>query len=264
MILVIEDALSEILVSGFKDLQANPSQVTDVLSMDANKLQSLQTVLSTTPVKIIRGYPRVPTVLPCIAIMLSGDEETEIGLGDVSDDEDITVNSATDILTEVHKDTNGQYLQLTNRPVAEVTSYLDSQGLPIEYSYTNFQLGKIYVSNIPSFPVTVIYDYNSLCTENIEALFDSNYRLEVWTMNGDLTVQLYHLLRYIMLKNRPQFLSLGLMIQRMGGSDFKPVTSFFPDFVYTRVLTFSTKLTVSVPLLNAPYVQSIVGNEILI
>lgn len=81
----------------------------------------------------------------------------------------------------------------------------------------------------------------------ITTLFQPTYRLEVWTDNGDLTTQLYTVLKWIMLASRNYLSEVGLIGQRLGGTDFEPAPEYFPTFVYRRALLLDCQVDMTVP-----------------
>ncbi|MDP4224900.1 MAG: hypothetical protein Q8910_00825 [Bacteroidota bacterium] len=173
MINIIEDTLSQLIDTKLKYLSANPSFISAILNIDSTKASRLTQYLQTTPIKIIRGFPRTQAELPGICILLSNEEETQESLGNVSFDETQT-----------------------------------------------------------------------------ETIYSSDYRLEIWTENGDLTVQLYHLLKWCILSGRDDLANVGMFNQRIGGTDFEPAPEYFPIFVYRRALTFWCQSVVSVPIIQ--------------
>jgi len=69
---------------------------------------------------------------------------------------------------------------------------------------------------------------------------DSNYRVECWTDNGDLTSYMYTIAKWCLLSARKKMLSDGFILPKLSGSDLEPVPDYFTSFVYRRelIITF--------------------------
>lgn len=178
MLSIIEDQLSEIIESKLSYLKNTPSVIPKILNINPTRLARISQYVQKMPLKVIRGFPRTPSDLPCICILLSNDDETQDGLGNIEMDED------TD-------------------------------------------------------------------DELLEVLYSSSYRAEVWSDNGDLTVELYHLLKWALLSGRKDLIKQGLFNQKLGGTDFEPAPEYFPIFVYRRALTFWCQTVESVLLVSS-------------
>ena len=115
--------------------------------------------------------------------------------------------------------------------------------------------------------LSIDYNFIHSSTNGIQTLFECNYRLEAWSLNGDLTVDLYHLTKYALLWGRSNLISdHGIIQQRLSGSDFEPATSYFPEFVYRRALSFWCQFTTAVPTDEDTYLQGITvtQNEVIV
>jgi hypothetical protein len=81
-----------------------------------------------------------------------------------------------------------------------------------------------------------------------ETLLDNRYRIETWSENADLTLSLYTILLWNMLKYRDYLEnSWGLLEQRIEGGDIMPQPEYYPAFMYVRALMFSCKTIETVP-----------------
>jgi hypothetical protein len=88
--------------------------------------------------------------------------------------------------------------------------------------------------------------------------------LEVWAKNADLTVELYHLVKWALLSGRDELVNDGLFRQKLSGSDFQPAPNYFPEFVYRRALTFWCQFLASTPTDGtrcSNFIQSITPNH---
>lgn len=65
---------------------------------------------------------------------------------------------------------------------------------------------------------------------------NSNYRIECWSDNGDLTSYMYIILKWCLWSSKHQMLSLGWVNIKLSGTDLEPVPDYFPMFVYRRAL----------------------------
>ena len=63
---------------------------------------------------------------------------------------------------------------------------------------------------------------------------NSNYRIECWSDNGDLTSYMYVLLKWCLWTSRQQMLNLGWVNIKMSGTDLEPVPDYMSLFVYRR------------------------------
>lgn len=95
-----------------------------------------------------------------------------------------------------------------------------------------------------------LYDDTANTQEVYGTFYVAQYRLEAWSNNGDLTILLYNLLKWILLSNRDYLESQGIQRQNLTGTDFEPVPSQFPELIYRRALLM--ELTYEVRWLN-PY-----------
>lgn len=271
MIPVIEDYLFELVQSKLTELRDDPEQIQKILGISQRRMLNLQEYISRTPVKVIMGYPRTPAELPCISIMLSGETETQEGLGDLDFGESHT-ESTTELAVVV--DTLGgkvdlPYIQLSRKPMEDITS-IYSQALgttldPIqdyyiadsEASIVAFPNGMVEHDDI----LEITYTHGTLESIGTRVLYEADYRLEVWTTNGDLTVELYHLVKWALLVGR-DFLGYDKYIyrQKLGGSDFEPATGYFPEFVYRRSVTYWCQFSAFVPDEDIGYIEEAYSN----
>jgi hypothetical protein len=210
--------------------------------------------------------------MPCICILLSNEEETEMGLGDYGEDEDGNILQYTEeleVVSTIGADYSFPYIKLTNLPVVEVTQItnttLNTDIEPDEYYVEDPDKGIIAIaSGVAEHgdTVTVTYTYRQTVIEQMEVLYESNYRLEVWATNGDLTVELYHILKWALLSGRNALIeNYDIFRQRLSGADFEPVTNMFPDFVYRRALSFWCQFSVTTPDEESEFITGVVTTQ---
>lgn len=65
---------------------------------------------------------------------------------------------------------------------------------------------------------------------------NSNYRIECWSDNGDLTSYMYIILKWCLWSSKQQMLNLGWVNIKLSGTDLEPVPDYFPIFIYRRAL----------------------------
>jgi hypothetical protein len=115
----------------------------------------------------------------------------------------------------------------------------------------------------PTDTFTVTYTYKYTAQEQMEVIYESNYRLECWANNGDLVVELYHIIKWALLSGRGDLIEgTDLFNQRLSGADFEPTPNFFPEFVYRRALSFWCQFVVSTPEEEVQYISSVETNQI--
>lgn len=216
----------------------------------------LEKYMATTSIKVIKGYPREPSQLPCLCILLSGEEEAQETLGNV--DEYFQDRGEIESYRLVENEpavlkvsaSGTLFAEVTNSLVAIIAvSYKDKHGNLIALPE-----GEFFIN--PNFPyqvelctpeclnvndtVYLTYKYVSVNDEDYTRyLFEANYRIEAWANNGDLVVDLYHLSKWALLSGRDHLAKNKLLFQqKVTGADFQPAPNFFPEFVYRRALSF--------------------------
>lgn len=81
-----------------------------------------------------------------------------------------------------------------------------------------------------------------------ETYLDNSYRIECWANNAEITLGLYQIALWNMLKYRTYFeSSWGLVRQRVEGGDIMPHPELYPEFVYVRGLVYSCTTIELVP-----------------
>lgn len=63
---------------------------------------------------------------------------------------------------------------------------------------------------------------------------NSNYRIECWSDNGDLTAYMYVILKWCLWSSRQEMLKMGWVNIRVNGTDLEPVPDYMPTFIYRR------------------------------
>jgi hypothetical protein len=273
MIPIVEDYLSELIQSKLDYLKNNPDQIGNILGASQARIDRLKNFIANNPIKVIKGYPRTPADLPSICILLSGEGETQEGLGDYENMDDDDIREATvevEVIDRVGGKLEMPYVELPYKPIVEVSSIVHNDfGTTLQgndYAVEDPDLGLVgfYTGLVEDGDtLTVTFTYRNTSVDLTQVLYEANYRLEVWASNADLVVELYHLLKWALLSGRDYLGSdKDIIRQRLGGADFEPAPNYFPEFVYRRALTFWCQFSVSAPNdEEIGYVQSVVVNQ---
>lgn len=274
MIPVVEDYLSELLTKKIQSIRGNPNQLDVILGMSETKLNSLKEFFQGRTLNVRVGYPRTPVELPCVSILLSSEDESQQGLGDYSDDfidgQSNNVQEIVSVIDTVGGRLQAPYVVLSGIPVDNILSMVNlATGVPIdntEYEIVDQVLGLVQIDGglvEHGDSIQVIYTVLETVKEQMEVLYESTYRLEVWAKNADLTVELYHLVKWALLSGRDELVNDGLFRQKLSGSDFQPAPNYFPEFVYRRALTFWCQFMASTPT-DTPdlhFIQSVEASQ---
>lgn len=274
MIPVVEDYLSELMTKKIQFIRENPNELGNILGISKAKLDNLKEFFQSRTLNIRLGFPRTPIELPCVSILLSNEDETQVGLGDYSEDyiagQTNNVTETVNVVDTIGGLLNAPYIIITGVPIKEISSMINmSTGVEItedEYEIINQATGLIQISGGQvehGDSIEVVYSVFESIREQLEVLYESSYRLEVWSQNADLTVELYHLVKWALLSGRDELVGDGLFRQKLSGSDFQPAPNYFPEFVYRRALTFWCQFLASTPT-DAPelhFIQSITANQ---
>lgn len=267
MIPVIEDYLTELISKRLKRLKDNPSLIAKILRISEGKTTRLQSYLGNPDSKIavVKGYPRPDAQIPCYAVLLAEEEETQDGLGDYDELGDYSVGDATEEATVVEGASGPLQIQLSKMPLEYIESIQNnSTGVwlrPDEYEVVDPYKGIVgfFTSNIEEGDsVTVKYNYRETASEGIITLFSATFRVEAWSANADLTGEMYHLLKWCLLSGRDELGNDRLLIrQKMSGGDLNPAPDYMPTFVYRRGLNFWCQYESSIATEDVKYITDV-------
>ena len=70
----------------------------------------------------------------------------------------------------------------------------------------------------------------------------TQYRIECWSDNGDLTSYMYAILKWAMWTSRMQMFKLGWANVSVSGTDLEPAPDYLPVFVYRRSIMVSAQV----------------------
>lgn len=168
MFLIVEELLTKTIEDKLAYLRATPAEIDQIFAGASEATRNnIKKYVTDNAIRVVRGFPRDPAVLPVYAIVLGAENEQVASLGSSIGDDDETSEEMYGVMTNVQ------------------------------------------------------------------------YRIEVWSNNGDLTVHLYHLLKWIVLSSRDDLQKEGLINQTVGGADLEPVPLQLPELVYRRALSLS-------------------------
>lgn len=81
-----------------------------------------------------------------------------------------------------------------------------------------------------------------------EAFFDNTYRVECWSNNANMTMDMYYILLWNFLKYRGYLeTTWGQLEVKYEGGDLMPQPEWYPEFVYIRALVFHSKTIETAP-----------------
>lgn len=185
MIPLIDDYLQGYLVQKIKFLKKHPKLIDLIFYANRREtLSSLTEFIVNRPIRVILGYPKDQTSLPCYVITLAPENEVPFGLGDGHDE------------------------------------FVDDLGLS-EVIQDEELHGKVD---------------KSLKVQVDGTYMNSNYRIECWSDNGDLTTYMYAILKWCIMSSRAEMLSEGFVNITISGTDLEPVPDYLPVFIYRRSL----------------------------
>ncbi|QPX71639.1 hypothetical protein [Bacillus phage SP8] len=267
MIPVIEDYLSELVSRKIKQLKENPNLISRILRVSEGRTTRLQSYLGNpdSKISVVKGYPRPDAQLPCYAVLLSGEEETQDGLGDYDELGDYSVGDATEEVTVVEGRNGPLQVQLGRVPLEYVVSIQNNDtGVwlrPDEYDVIEPDKGIIgfFTANVEAGDsLTVKYNYRETASEGIITLFNATFTVEAWSANADLTGEMYHLLKWCLLSGRDELGEDKLLIrQKMSGGDLNPAPDYMPTFVYRRGLNFWCQYESSIVSEDVKYITDV-------
>lgn len=200
MIPMVDDYLQLMIVNKLKFLKKHPSIIDRIFYTGKREtLSSLKDFIKNKPIKVIIGYPKDQTSLPCYVITLAPENEVPLGLGDGTDEFIDYEKGLGGLMDEEEDATDGDSSielsdeeKLMERAISEMSVHLNG-------TYMN-----------------------------------STYRIECWSDNGDLTAYMYIILKWCLWTSRQEMLSMGWVNITLSGTDLEPVPDYMPVFVYRR------------------------------
>lgn len=245
LIPVIENLLTEVIESKMKELKADLNIIDKLFKHVPLVMRNrLREFIYGGKIKVIRGIPMDKASIPCYAIMLGGEREQEKVIGSslngdaIGYDYDVIIK---DVDLNVSKKDGILIAQVPSKPIEVINSVTNSDGLPLDFEVLNPNLGLIGLNETEvSFgdSIKINYGYRDKGVEQYGTFFNSQFRIETWTNNGDLTILLYYLLKWMLLSSRDSLEDSGIALQTLGGLDLNQSPEYLPELVYIRALTF--------------------------
>jgi len=205
-----EILIQEAILHELKYLKENKWKVQQIFRTSPQKfVDEFFSVFVNTRLNINLGYPREDTGFPCILIILRGEQENRLLVGDFLssgyDADSIVTAGAEDL-------------------------FFDSGATETGDQYTRTLTGE----------PTRLFDQNSnKYIEQFGSGFTVQYMLQVMSDNQDFTIFLYAVLRHVMQRKLLFFEKNGLLEMSLSGSDFLPQAEQEPNFIYIRNLFVS-------------------------
>lgn len=262
MIPMVEDIIYDAIDERLKFLKSNVDILDSIFSSaSVTTRNKLKEYISNNSIKVMRGYPITQAQLPAYCIMLGGEQEQVAGLDNyLGESDDVVTASFTETVPIDNK--TGKF-QTLHKPLVSITSFT-YEGLTYTGDYAGIVdplkgIVQLTGSDLKDPTIQVTYVYKSLGYSMYGTMYHSQFRVESWTGNGDLTVILYYLLKWMFLTKRQYFSSQNLFIQNLGGLDFEPLPEYFPDFVFRRALTFECTTDASFDV-EFTYVENTTNN----
>lgn len=249
MIVAPEFTIKDVIQNRLNQLYANPNLLDGVFAENANNIVSKLKELFKKPdkIKVIMGFPRDPSQLPCYVITLGSSTQHEMGLGMNLDVEYPQHSGVIQDYTVVLKPTvmpeDGTiYIKLPE--IIDTVNHIEQDGFGVEFEVKDSHRGIVQIlDNIDTEQeLSVNYNYFSKVVVMRGAAFQETYRVESWSDNGDLTAYMYLILRWILLSSIQFLTDNGFILPSLQGMDFEPVPDYFPTFVYRRSLNINTQV----------------------
>lgn len=242
MIPLIENSLTEVLEKQLKAIADDISIIDQIFDTAPKTMRArLKEYILSGKINVIRGFPMDRTALPCYTIMLGGEREVEKTIGAVFDEEEsFELENISEVLP-IFLYEGKRVVRVSKKPLFSVNSIRYNGEEIYDYTILHDRLGYVEISFEPEKGLTEVevdYQYKSKGFDGFGTIFNSQFRIETWTNNGDLTVYMYHLLKWMLLSSRHFLEMQGFDLQTIGGMDFEPAPEYFPEFVYRRALTF--------------------------
>lgn len=265
---LVEDLITEIIESRLKFLKDNVDIVDRIFQTSSISLRNkLKSYLKSNQIKVVRGFPRDQSMLPGYVILLGAEREEQQSIGDFLD-EDVDIFEVEEETEDLPIKSHGGFfvVQTEKKPINEITSiYYNGMTHFDGFEVLDEQRGIVSL-HFPidldiSNTVEIIYSRKTTGTENYGTLFMSQYRVETWSENGDLTVLLYHLLKWMFILDRGKLAEKGLVKQSYGGLDFEASPDYFPTFVYRRAMTMDVSYEYVIPVEFEGYISEIIDDR---
>lgn len=271
--IIPEEVLTQVINNRLNYLRKNPSLLNDIFENLSNnqmiKLSSYVTgnqANNISAVNVVRGYPQSVEGLPSYVILLGKEEESETFINnfvaDDNDPDDFQIVPVTETVNIASR--NGQkYIKLSHAPQSFVNAVFDgvtytncfadlrsSLDPDVQKLSNNPEIIGLNSSVIPDMrnmqQITVSYQAITGMVNKYGSIFKSNYQIQVWSQNGDLTVWLYHLLKWIFQLDRNYLIKQGFLTNSYSGGEFEPFNfdKTYPTLIYRRAFAMDFRMDV--------------------
>jgi hypothetical protein len=235
MAIIPELVIQSVIAKGIKSVRED-DYISDTLlyQLPQTAAQQLKKILRKVQVNIILGYPREMTKLPCVSILLRGEDESNSYLGDrIGQGYDPDVySSAGDCNTPASNGTVTSTIppeffypphgQPDTDPVPE-ESPQRMMGQPRKI----FPLSGANPDTLPNLLTREGGDFGTTCL------------VQIMTTHPELTLVLTAIVKYAVFRYKMDFEGQGMKNATQSATDFLPLPEYFPDFVYTRGVQLS-------------------------
>jgi hypothetical protein len=248
MIPVVEELLNKVITDTMAVIKKNPDIINAVFQhINTPYGNKFKKFIVENDIKVILNFPRDGAVLPCYCIMLGEEMEESEALGEYLETDDVERETTGNFKVEYDSDTKEHYIDTQIIPIIGVTElYNETTDRDIN-NYTVSQtnpsriiLSETDASQNDSIQATILHLYTDMAS--FGTLMGMSYRIECWSDNADLTVYMYHLLKFIMLYKRQLLIENGILKPTIRGTDLEPVPDYFPTFVFRRSLILSGQI----------------------
>ena len=227
---------------------------TDLLnSKYAEDYDKIKTILLHSQVHVLHAFPMGDTQLPSFSIHLQSDaEETPLDvLGDFAEEANVSIEPEVvlDNITFDSFDSDDQIAYLDDSYDLSDIYYnrwlVLADGTEIRVLEVNDTNGNKYIkletdlSTINLSSNKIVSAVSNRTFRQHEIPSRENIMIGVHSVNSLLTKYLYHILKYILYKNRENFWNKGIQLQTFQGSDFTMNQGVLPEQVFSRFLTMN-------------------------
>ena len=242
MIPIIEELLESTIKTHLRVIRNNPEIIEKVFDYSNTPYGSkFKEYILNNEIKVVKGFPRDASQLPCFCIMLGAEQETPYALGDTLGCEDDTFYLTDDF--QVKRDRDNLYIDTGRENTTTVVSLnnLNTGKEIVNCKRVENENNKVILFENAEEDDTVQATIGYLCdsADKRGTLMSFSYRIECWTDNSELCTYMYHLLKFIMLFKRQLLIENGIIKPILQGTDLEPVPDYFPVFVYRRSLIVS-------------------------
>lgn len=243
MIPIVEEMIKSVIEKQLKFLKQNPTAIEHIFKYSntpyGNKFRKF---LENNNIRVLFNFPRDGSELPCYCIMLGGEDEEAEALGEYLDDDSSEFSETNRVPVKIQEDTLRPYIKLPKPNIIAVPMIRNlNTGLEIDTVELSAEDSSIILLPRDQEVNDTIEVTSVHMTSAIQhgTMFGTNFKVECWSDNADLTVYMYYALKFIMLSMRPLLIEQGMIKPVLRGLDLEPVPDYFPTFVYRRSMLIS-------------------------